>query len=54
MITFLPASNIIMPVGFVVAERILYMTSTGFCILVSQGFTNLLINTETKFHKVSA
>ena len=32
---FLPASNLLFPVGFVVAERILYLPSMGFCILLA-------------------
>lgn len=34
---FLPASNMFFPVGFVIAERILYTPSMGFCLLISQG-----------------
>ena len=34
---FIPASNLLFPVGFVVAERILYLPSMGFCILVGYG-----------------
>ena len=34
---FLPASNFFFPVGFVVAERVLYIPSMGFCILVALG-----------------
>ncbi|GIY00469.1 protein O-mannosyl-transferase TMTC3 [Caerostris darwini] len=37
LIPFLPASNLFFPVGFVVAERVLYIPSMGFCMLVSQG-----------------
>ncbi|CAD5112602.1 DgyrCDS1815 [Dimorphilus gyrociliatus] len=37
-IPFLPASNLLFPVGFVVAERILYIPSMGFCILLAIGF----------------
>ena len=37
-IPFLPASNLFFPVGFVVAERILYIPSMGFCLLVSIGY----------------
>lgn len=36
VIPFLPASNLIY-VGFVVAERVLYIPSMGFCVLVAQG-----------------
>lgn len=35
---FLPASNLFFPVGFVVAERVLYMPSMGYCLLVAFGF----------------
>lgn len=38
---FLPASNLFFPVGFVVAERILYMPSFGFCMLFGYGFHRL-------------
>ncbi|OQR69138.1 transmembrane and TPR repeat-containing protein [Tropilaelaps mercedesae] len=34
---FLPASNLLFPVGFVVAERVLYLPSMGFCLLVAFG-----------------
>lgn len=40
---FLPASNLFFPVGFVVAERILYVPSMGFCVLVSYGM-NIIAN----------
>ncbi|KAG1659423.1 Transmembrane and TPR repeat-containing protein [Nymphon striatum] len=42
---FLPASNLFFPVGFVVAERILYLPSMGFCMLVAYGW-NLLNNQQ--------
>ncbi|XP_018431934.1 PREDICTED: transmembrane and TPR repeat-containing protein 1 [Nanorana parkeri] len=34
---FIPASNVFFRVGFVVAERVLYMPSMGFCILCVYG-----------------
>ncbi|CEG39302.1 FOG: TPR repeat [Plasmopara halstedii] len=34
VIPFFPASNIIFPVGTVVAERLMYFPSVGFCLLV--------------------
>lgn len=41
IVPFLPASNLFFPVGFVVAERILYLPSMGFCLLVAQGWKRL-------------
>ncbi|XP_059169827.1 protein O-mannosyl-transferase TMTC3-like isoform X2 [Physella acuta] len=38
ILPFIPASNLFFPVGFVVAERILYTPSFGFCMLVALGF----------------
>lgn len=37
MLSFLPASNLFFHVGFVVAERILYIPSVGFCLLIAIG-----------------
>ena len=37
VLPYLPASNLFFPVGFVVAERILYLPSMGFCMLVGYG-----------------
>ncbi|XP_026683353.1 transmembrane and TPR repeat-containing protein 4 [Diaphorina citri] len=34
---FIPATNLFFYVGFVVAERILYIPSIGFCYLISYG-----------------
>jgi tetratricopeptide (TPR) repeat protein len=41
VLPFLPASNLFFPVGFVVAERVLYLPSMGFCLLVAYGFSRL-------------
>ncbi|GIY10770.1 protein O-mannosyl-transferase TMTC3 [Caerostris darwini] len=35
---FIPASNLLYPVGFVIAERVLYIPSMGFCFLVAHGW----------------
>ena len=37
VIPFIPASNLFFPVGFVIAERVLYIPSMGFCMLVGYG-----------------
>ncbi|XP_046645725.1 protein O-mannosyl-transferase TMTC1-like isoform X2 [Daphnia pulicaria] len=43
IIPMVPCSNLFYAVGFVVAERLLYMPSLGFCLLVGHGLDNLLI-----------
>ena len=35
VIPYLPAANIVAPVGFVIAERVLYVPSIGACLLVA-------------------
>ncbi|KAI9562598.1 hypothetical protein GHT06_010052 [Daphnia sinensis] len=42
-IPFLPATNVFAYVGFVAAERILYLPSVGFCLLVGIGVQKLLV-----------
>uniref|UniRef100_A0AAY4CKD0 Protein O-mannosyl-transferase TMTC3 n=1 Tax=Denticeps clupeoides TaxID=299321 RepID=A0AAY4CKD0_9TELE len=37
VLPFIPASNLFFPVGFVVAERVLYVPSMGYCVLVAHG-----------------
>ncbi|XP_054263996.1 protein O-mannosyl-transferase TMTC2-like isoform X1 [Macrosteles quadrilineatus] len=41
---FIPAANIFFYVGFVVAERVLYIPSIGFCLLVALGSHVLYTN----------
>ena len=48
---FLPASNLFFPVGFVVAERVLYLPSMGFCLLVAYGLDKLY-NATSSHHQV--
>ncbi|XP_059491204.1 protein O-mannosyl-transferase TMTC2 [Neocloeon triangulifer] len=36
-VPFVPASNLFFYVGFVVAERVLYIPSVGYCLLLGQG-----------------
>lgn len=50
VIPFLPASGII-PVGFVIAERILYMPSIGFCLLVARGYRKIGEHFDQKWVK---
>ncbi|KAJ0175478.1 hypothetical protein K1T71_008637 [Dendrolimus kikuchii] len=41
---FIPATNILFYVGFVVAERVLYIPSVGFCLLLGLGASILTKN----------
>ncbi|XP_062518575.1 protein O-mannosyl-transferase TMTC4-like [Corticium candelabrum] len=41
VVPFLPASNLFFKVGFVVAERVLYIPVVGFCILITAGLSRL-------------
>lgn len=41
ILPFLPASNLFFYVGFVVAERVLYIPSMGYCLLVAAGLDRL-------------
>ena len=45
---FLPATNLFFPVGFVIAERILYLPSMGFCMLVGYGAWHVHNNSSGK------
>ncbi|KAM8910394.1 protein O-mannosyl-transferase TMTC2-like isoform 2-T2 [Spinachia spinachia] len=45
---FIPATNLFFYVGFVIAERVLYIPSIGFCLLVAVGARNLYVRLRTK------
>uniref|UniRef100_A0A0N4Z4T6 dolichyl-phosphate-mannose--protein mannosyltransferase n=1 Tax=Parastrongyloides trichosuri TaxID=131310 RepID=A0A0N4Z4T6_PARTI len=47
LFTFLPSSNIFFRVGFVIAERVLYLPSLGFSIILGYG----IIKYENNFSK---
>ena len=49
---FLPASNLFFPVGFVVAERVLYIPSMGFCMLVAYGAWQIVCNCRSRHLKM--
>ncbi|KAG8186483.1 hypothetical protein JTE90_009238 [Oedothorax gibbosus] len=48
---FLPASNLLYSVGFVVAERVLYLPSMGMCILIAHGFDTMCSAYRKQKHK---
>ena len=50
---FLPASNLFFPVGFVVAERVLYLPSMGFCMLVALGLWHLIQQRNSATSKIA-
>ena len=41
VIPFIPASNLFFPVGFVIAERVLYIPSMGFALLIGYAALHL-------------
>lgn len=41
IVPFLPASNVFFRVGFVIAERVLYLSSIGFCMLTVLGIRQM-------------
>ena len=42
ILPFLPASNLFFYVGFVVAERVLYIPSLGYCLLIAVAMDTLI------------
>ncbi|ESO96049.1 hypothetical protein LOTGIDRAFT_116230, partial [Lottia gigantea] len=48
IVPFLPGSNIFFRVGFVIAERVLYLSSAGMCMLITYGIISLAKGTEKK------
>lgn len=44
IVPFIPASNIFFRVGFVIAERALFLPSLGICFLITIGFHQLCIS----------
>ncbi|KAM4675119.1 protein O-mannosyl-transferase TMTC2 [Discoglossus pictus] len=46
IVPFVPASNLFFYVGFVIAERVLYIPSMGFCLLITVGARTLYIKAQ--------
>jgi hypothetical protein len=46
VIPFVPASNLFFPVGTVVAERLLYFPSVGFCLLIGYGLQQVFMTCD--------
>ena len=51
IVPFIPSSNIFLRVGFVVAERVLYIPSIGMCIFVTLGISQII--SRFKFPQIS-
>lgn len=47
VLPFVPATNLFFYVGFVVAERILYLPSVGYCLLIGLGVGKLMDTNRT-------
>lgn len=53
LIPYLPASNVFIRVGFVIAERVLYIPSMGYCWLIAIGMHRILQQSNSKqIHRV--
>ncbi|KAM8891385.1 LOW QUALITY PROTEIN: protein O-mannosyl-transferase TMTC2 [Spinachia spinachia] len=52
-IPFLPATNLFFYVGFVIAERVLYIPSMGFCLLVAVGMRSLYVRLPRRSSRAS-
>ncbi|XP_056311853.1 protein O-mannosyl-transferase TMTC2 [Danio aesculapii] len=48
VLPFIPATNLFFYVGFVVAERVLYIPSMGFCLLVTAGVRSFFVRSRSK------
>lgn len=52
VVPFIPASNIVFPIGTILAERLLYLPSMGFCLIIT--FHGILSHNDVKSrHSVS-
>ena len=49
VLPFIPATNLFFYVGFVVAERILYIPSMGYCLFIAIGMEALMKRKTSKF-----
>ncbi|EDW03302.1 GH11163 [Drosophila grimshawi] len=52
VLPFLPASNLFFYVGFVLAERLLYLPSVGYCLLFGLGFGKLWQHLNGSNHRL--
>ncbi|XP_051551586.1 protein O-mannosyl-transferase TMTC2-like isoform X2 [Myxocyprinus asiaticus] len=49
---FIPATNLFFYVGFVVAERVLYIPSMGFCLLLTVGLRTMFFRSKSRHSRV--
>ncbi|XP_029019136.1 protein O-mannosyl-transferase TMTC2 isoform X2 [Betta splendens] len=50
---FVPATNLFFYVGFVIAERVLYIPSMGFCLLIAAGARAWYVRLRTRGRRAS-
>lgn len=43
IVPYLPATNLLIHVGFVVAERVLYLPTSGWCLLFALGLSKMIV-----------
>lgn len=54
LLPLLPASNLLFPVGFVLAERVLYLPSMGACLLIAIGIEHIKVSIVFPFDSLSS
>lgn len=52
VLPFIPACNLFFHVGFVLAERLLYLPSVGYCLLLGLGFGRLWQRLHSSVHRL--
>ncbi|EDW12806.1 uncharacterized protein Dmoj_GI17875, isoform A [Drosophila mojavensis] len=52
VLPFLPACNLFFHVGFVLAERLLYLPSVGYCLMLGLGFGRLWQRLHSSVHRL--
>ena len=46
-ITFLPASNLLIPIGTIMGERLFYLPSAGLCLLIGVAWDQMVASVQT-------
>ena len=54
VLSFLPATNLLFYVGFVVAERVLYIPSIGLCLMLGHGMSQMFKGHKGQTRKIAS